>query len=154
MTSPRRTSCRIFAIRGPGKRLNRSLPREASGDDPRGRAVGVVRRRLWVDSRGSIRIPRTAEIGASRPFPWVPAKIGLPKRERMLGGVVGNAFSCPFAALHDGHEDRRSWVDSSHLLSELTKTGQRRAQRCKGHLKDPFERPIEFQNQEDRTGDR
>ena len=68
MTSPRRTSCRIFAIRGPGKRLNRSLPREASGDDPRGRAVGVVRRRLWVDSRGSIRIPRTAEIGALQPM--------------------------------------------------------------------------------------
>jgi hypothetical protein len=38
MTSPRRTSCRIFAVPGPVKRLNRSLPREASGDDPRGAA--------------------------------------------------------------------------------------------------------------------
>jgi len=40
MTSSRRTSCRIFAIRGPVKRLNRSLAREASGDHPRSQLVG------------------------------------------------------------------------------------------------------------------
>ena len=36
------------------------------------------------------------------------------------------------------------------MLSEFTKTGQRRAQRRAGHLKDPFERPIEFQDQKNR----
>ena len=60
----------------------------------------------------------------------------------------------PLAAHHDGHEDRRSWMDSCDLLLEFTKTGQRRAQRGAGHLKDPFERPIEFQDQKNRTGDR
>ena len=38
---PRRTSCRIFAIRRPVKTVEPSLPREASGD-------GMVQRRLWV----------------------------------------------------------------------------------------------------------
>jgi hypothetical protein len=33
MTTSRRTSFRVFAIRGPVKRLTRSLPREASDDD-------------------------------------------------------------------------------------------------------------------------
>ena len=42
MTSSRRTSRRVFAICGPVKRLNRSLPWEASGDDPRGQLVGMV----------------------------------------------------------------------------------------------------------------
>ena len=50
------------------------------------------------------------------------------------------------AAHHDEHKDRRSWMDSCDLLSEFTKMGQRRAQRGAGHLKDPFERPIEFQD--------
>ena len=61
---------------------------------------------------------------------------------------------CPLAVLHDGHEDRRSWVGSCNLLSEFTKTGQRRAQWGAGHLKDPFKRPIEFQDQKNRTRDR
>ena len=43
MTSSRPTSCRIFAIHGPVKLLNRSLPQEASGDDPRSRRVGMFR---------------------------------------------------------------------------------------------------------------
>src|SRR5215831_14248875 len=64
---PRRTSCRIFAVPGPIKRLNRSLPREASGDDPRGQLVGMVRRRLWVDSGSSKAAPRTAGVGALQP---------------------------------------------------------------------------------------
>ena len=59
---------------------------------------------------------------------------------------------CPLAVLHDGHEDR--WVDACHLLSEFTKTGQRRVQRGAGHLKDPFERPIELHDQKNRAGDR
>jgi hypothetical protein len=37
MTSSRPTSCRIFAIHGPVKLLNRGLPREASGDAGLGR---------------------------------------------------------------------------------------------------------------------
>ena len=49
MTPPDEPSCRIFVVPGPIKRLNRSLPREASGDDPRGQLVGMVRRRLWID---------------------------------------------------------------------------------------------------------
>jgi len=42
MTSSRQKNRRVFAIRGPVKRLNRSLPWEASGDDPRGQLVGMV----------------------------------------------------------------------------------------------------------------
>jgi hypothetical protein len=50
MTSSQQKSRRGFAIGGPVKRLNRSLPWEASGDYPRGQLVGMVRRQLWVES--------------------------------------------------------------------------------------------------------
>jgi len=32
-------------------------------------------RRVGVEPRGSIAVPRTAGIGASRSFPWVPMKV-------------------------------------------------------------------------------
>ena len=41
----------FHTIPGSVKWLNRSLTREASGDDPRRQLVGMVRRRLWVVSR-------------------------------------------------------------------------------------------------------
>ena len=42
-------------------------------------------------------VPRTATFGASCSLPRVPAKVGLPKRERLLSVVGGNASSCPTA---------------------------------------------------------
>jgi hypothetical protein len=40
-----------------------------------------------------------AASGASCSLPRVPAKLGLPKRERLLSVVGGNASSCPEAVI-------------------------------------------------------
>ena len=79
ITSSRPTSCRIFAIPGPVKLLNRSLLREASGDDPRGRRVGMVRRRLWVKKRYSGR-------GTKRQIFTTRGRSGLSRAE-ILGAI-------------------------------------------------------------------
>ena len=78
----------------------------------------------------------------------------MARAEEIYRGAVSDELGTVARVLHDGDEDRRSWVGSCHLLSEFTQTGQRRAQRGAGHLKDPFERPIEFQDQKNRTGNR
>ena len=35
--------------------------------------------------------------GASRPLPWIPAKVALLNRQRPLASADGNAGPCPFA---------------------------------------------------------
>ena len=60
---------------------------------------------------------------------------------------------CPKAAVHRLLEDWWGRLDSCHLLSEFIKMGQRGAQRSAGHLKDPFERPIECEDQKNCSGD-
>ena len=54
---------------------------------------------------------RMTVVGASCSLPRVPAKVGLPKRERMLSVVVGNASSCPIPAVRNTSRERRKWVD-------------------------------------------
>ena len=62
------------AICGPDQRLNRSLPREASGDEPRGRLAEMVRRQLSVDPATSIPRIAMAAFGATAEM----AKVGNP----------------------------------------------------------------------------
>src|SRR5215471_16746256 len=52
-------------------------------------AMGRLRR--WLTDVG------VTGFGASRSLPRVPAKVGSPKRERLLSVVGGNASSCPTA---------------------------------------------------------
>jgi hypothetical protein len=57
-----------WAIHGPVNLLNRSLPREASGDDPRGGRVGMVRRRPWVEPPPPGARAERSGIDPSEPF--------------------------------------------------------------------------------------
>jgi len=99
MTPPDEPSCRIFVVPGPIKRLNRSLPREASGDDPRGQLVGMVRRRLWVDCGPSCIVRKSAAVGGFRSF--ADARSGdkvapiadLPALTRVPGGSTFSGHS-------------------------------------------------------------
>ena len=45
--------------------------------------------------------------GASRSLPRVPAKVGLPKRKRLLSVVGGNGSKCPEAAIRGAHRSGR-----------------------------------------------
>jgi hypothetical protein len=49
-------------------------------------------------------------------LPRVPAKVGLPKRERLLSVLGGNGSSCPLRDLAGGLGSRPSWVGLSRWL--------------------------------------
>ena len=61
----------------------------AGADIPADAAGGPQR----VDSRDSISVPRTAGVGASRPFPWVPANVSSPNPQGPFaaGNGTGNS---------------------------------------------------------------
>ena len=54
---------------------------------------------LSVELLSTTPLRRVSGIGASWSLPRVLAKVGLPKRERLLGVVGGNASSCSIAAI-------------------------------------------------------
>lgn len=54
-------------------------------------------------------------IGASCSLPRVPAKVGLPNRERLLSAVGGNASSCPKGVIAGLHNLQPAWPESGHL---------------------------------------
>jgi hypothetical protein len=56
----------------PVKLLNRSLPREASGDDPRGRRVGMI---------------STTALGRIEPFAWASRSTGLGGKAGIRAGL-------------------------------------------------------------------
>lgn len=79
---------------------------------------------LWVDSGGSIRVPRTAAIGASRPLRRIPAIVSFLNQQLAVSLVIGNRSSCPIPAVCNTHRNRLSGVGTGHLsLASQTLTG-------------------------------
>ena len=101
-----------------GRRLAPSLAasagRRAPSRVPTWRLHRVPLDRFGSSLTRSLEDNRMAAHGASGLLPRVPAKVGLPKRERLLSVAGGNASSCPNPAVAGGENDRLSRVESRH----------------------------------------